>query len=61
MENDFALNKKFKLEISMIMKSLANTEENKYALKLCRQTIADLDEERQVKVNNFIPEYHTYL
>ena len=60
-KNNFELNTKFKIEISMIMKKLANTEENKYALKLCKQTIAGLDTQRQVKVNNFIPEYHKYM
>lgn len=60
-KGNFGFNTKFKVEIMMIMKQLANTQENKYAMKLCKKMIAGLDQERQVKVDNFIPEYHNYM
>jgi len=60
-KGNFGFNTKFKVEIMMIMKQLANTQENKYAMEQCKKMIAGLDQERQVKVHNFIPEYHNYI
>ena len=60
-DDNLTHNTNWKTEMGLIMKRLSSTPPNDEALNLLRGSVTKLDQQRNVKITDYIPNFYNYL
>jgi sulfatase maturation enzyme AslB (radical SAM superfamily) len=60
-ENNLIHNTNWKTEMMVIMKRINSTPADNEALDLLKDAVKKLDQQRNVKINNYIPDFNKYI